>query len=229
MKLSEKPITSAMLSTIHVLKQRAGMDDDTYRDFLDREASVRTAKDLTIITGGRVIDRLKEAAGQGVGPRGAVAGLDTNIGRKLRALWIAGYDLGIVRDRTDKAMLAYLQRQTGVSHTNFLREPRAGNSAIEGLKAWLAREAKVEWPADTADVKGAKLAVVRAQWRRCIDIGAIRPFTEAAWDHGLDHYACKVVRKYGSIQYFEPEDYDELQKALGRKLRAWIINHGAGK
>ncbi len=107
MALSHHSITTGTLATIHTLKGKAGLDDETYRDLLEREAGVRSAKDLNMTAAGRVIDRLRAAAGD-AGPNGAVAGLDSPVGRKLRALWIAGYDLGVVRDRTDRAMLSFL-------------------------------------------------------------------------------------------------------------------------
>lgn len=225
MRLSTRKATTGMIGMIHALKAKAGMDDDTYRDFLDREARVRTAKELTVIEAGRVIERLKEAAGQGAGVRGAVAGLDKPVGRKLRALWIAGYDLAIVRDRTDRAMLSFLERQTGRSHVNFLGEPRAGNAAIEGLKSWLAREGKVAWPSDTADVIAAKRAVLEAQWLILVALGAVKPFIEKNPLGELDDYAFRVIRRNGWC-FFEERDYDEVQKALGRKIRAWIANYG---
>ena len=227
MKLSTHKATTGMKSTIHVLKQRIGMDEDTYRDFLQNEAGVRSSTELSVTQCGRVIERLRELAGEGVGPRGAVAGLDTAIGRKLRALWIAGYDLGVVVNRTDKAMLGFLQRQTGVSHVNFLREPRAGTSAIEALKSWLARQGKVEWPAASADAIESKRAVINAIWLRLVELGGVKPFTAHQPLLSLDGYAFKVASSNG-WDLFEPCHYDQVQNALGRKLRATLAMKHAG-
>ena len=151
-----------MIATIHVLKGQIGFDDDAYRDFLFQQAGVRSAKDLSVAGAGRVIERMREITGERPAVKGSVAGLDTPVGSKLRALWIAGFNLGIVRARDDKAMLAFLERQTGVSHVRFLQDPRAAASAIEGLKSWLSRQAAVEWPANSDDVIGAKRAVLDA-------------------------------------------------------------------
>lgn len=219
MRLSTHKATTSMIASIHVLKKQAGMDEDTYRDFLQREAGVRSAKDLSVTQAGRVIERLKEAAGQGSGVKGAVAGLDGPVGSKLRALWIAGYDLGIIRDRADRAMLKFLEKQTGVSHVNFLREPRAGTGAIEGLKSWLARQGKVEWPADSADIVANKRAVLNAQWMRLIELGDVEPWVSHAPLSLLDQYAFKVVGMNG-WNFFEPCHYDQVQNALGRRMRA---------
>ncbi|MGL5166660.1 MAG: regulatory protein GemA [Afipia sp.] len=220
MRLSQHKSTTSMKATIHVLKTKAGMDDETYRDFLFKEAGVRSSSDLSVTQSGRVIERLRELAGEGVGPRGAVAGLDGLIGSKLRALWIAGYDLGIVKNRTDKAMLAFLERQTGVSHVNFLAEPSAGTKAIEGLKSWLARTGAVDWPSDSKDVIGAKRAVLNAQWMRLIAIGGVKPWAANHPLHGLDDYAFKVVPAFRRWEGMEPRHYDQVQNALGRRVRA---------
>jgi phage gp16-like protein len=63
-RLSEHGATTSMISTIHVLKARAGLDDDTYRDFLERETGQRSAKHLSVTQAGRVIERLREVTGQ---------------------------------------------------------------------------------------------------------------------------------------------------------------------
>jgi hypothetical protein len=210
-----------MISTIHVLKARAGLDDEAYRDVMAQMADgKRSSTELSVREAGRVIDRLRELAGDAGAAKGAITGLDSPVGRKLRALWIAGYDLGIVRDRTDRAMLGFVQRQTGVSHVRFLKEARDGSAAIEGLKSWLARTAKVEWPADTSNLIANKRAVLDAQWRRLIELGDVKAIGGAVDPmEDLQHYAGRVTRQ-NRWETFRPHDYDDVQAALGRKLRA---------
>jgi hypothetical protein len=213
-----------MKGTIHALKARAGMGDDTYRDFLAKECEgKRSSNELSVREAGRVIEKLREVAGDNGGVKGAITGLDSPVGRKLRALWIAGYDLAIVRNRTDAAMLGFLERQTGVSHTRFLKDAGAGSSAIEGLKAWLVREAKIEWPADTANVIASKRSVLDAQWRRLIAIGDVKAVGSAVDPmENLQFYAVRVVRQ-NRWETMRPQDYDEVQAALGRKLRGAVM------
>lgn len=227
MKMSTAKATTGMIATIHTLRRNAGLDEDTYRDLLESETGKRSAKDLTVRESSRVIERLRGTT-DGIAA-GAVAGLDTNVGRKLRALWIAGYDLGIVHNRTDRAMLSYLERQTGVSHVNFLREPSAGARAIEGLKAWLAREGKVQWPVEAADSeqgKANKRAVIEAIWLRLVDIGDIEPYTAHQPLFSLDRYAYKVTKLNG-WNFFQPHHYDQVQNALGRRIRAALAAQAA--
>lgn len=219
--------TGRQIGLIHVLAGKAGMDEDMRRDFIAREAGVRSTKELDAAAAGRVIDKLRPLAGAATS--GAVAGLDTPVGGKLRALWIAGYDLGVVRDRSDRAMLAFLERQSGVSHTRFLSNPGEATAAIEALKSWLARDGKVAWPpreawkkdgkADFDEIAESKRAVLAAQWSRLIEVGAIdKPSLEPTYI-GLMHYAYRVASR-GHWDQFELTDYDTVQRALGRKLRA---------
>lgn len=226
MRLSEQRSTTSMIATIHTLKGQIGFDDDAYRDFLQAQTGKRSSKDLSVSESGRVIERMREITGERA-IKGAVAGLDTPIGGKLRALWIAGYNLGIVRDRSDKAMLSFLQRQTGVSHVRFLALPRDSANAIEGLKSWLARTGNVAWPADSEDVIGAKRAVLDAQWRWLIELGDVKP-VGAAVDPMLDlqAYACRIVRM-NRWETFSAADYDQVQKALGNKLRGALARRVA--
>jgi hypothetical protein len=206
-----------MIATIHVLKAKAKLDDDDYRDLLKQLTGQDSSRYLTVTQAGRVIDRLRELTGE-YGMKGAVAGLDSGVGAKLRALWIVAYDCGVVRDRSDRAMLAYLERQTGVSHTRFLADAGAGASAIDGLRAWLARAAAIDWPADRRDVIAAKRAVLNAQWLRLIALNVVRPFNATKPLDDLDSYAFRVGGSNGWC-YFDGPKLDQVQNALGRKLR----------
>jgi Protein of unknown function (DUF1018) len=231
-------VTKAQIGIIHTLAAKAGLDDDAYRDFLHSFAAVSSSKELTAAGADRVINRLREISGQATGVKGAVAGLDTPAARKLRALWIAGWNLGLVQDRTDRAMLAFLERQTKVSHTRFLSEPGQATAAIEALKSWLARAGKVEWrdglpPNDALHVgvkpgaDAAKHAVLKAQWQRLVDAGAVKPFVASEPLGELPDYAYRVARKNGWC-FFVSADYDAVSSALGRRLRAALARRTQG-
>jgi hypothetical protein len=124
-------------------------------------------------------------------------------------------------------MLSFLERQTGVSHVRFLQLARDGNSAVEGLKSWLGRQGKVDWPADSEDVIGAKRAVLDAQWRRLIQLGDVKPIGSAVDPmEDLQAYAARIVRQ-NRWETFRSADYDEVQKALGSKLRGALARQVA--
>lgn len=161
-------VSKSQIKAIHTLKSRARLDDDTYRAFLERETGKRSSTQLSISQAVKVIDRLKALTNDARSPAEAASSRkakDTLTGpyaAKLRALWISGWHLGVVRDRRDAALLAFVRRQTGIDHTRWLREPADARRAIEALKAWLTREATVDWRGDRTD---PKVAVIEAQLR----------------------------------------------------------------
>jgi uncharacterized protein DUF1018 len=210
------------ISAIHVLAGKAGFSEDLRRDFLERETGHRSTKLITIQQAGRVIEKLRAAAGEGPRAEGAVGGLTTPVARKLRALWIAGWNLGLVGRRTDRAMLAFLERQTGVSHTRFLTEPGQATAAIEALKSWLARAGGVVWPAakDDAAALASRRAVIDAQWARLVAL-------DKAPGGSLSDYAFKVASK-SDWNAFAPGDYDAVQALLGSRMRGALAKTQTG-
>ena len=131
------------LAAIHVAKKQLGLDDDTYRAVLVRVTGKDSAKEMTQAERDRVVQELRR---QGF-KRSSSAGrkpLEGKFARKLQALWIAGWNLGVVRERDDKALVAFVERQTGLSHVRFLHDAGDAMKAIEALKGWLER-AGVNW------------------------------------------------------------------------------------
>lgn len=135
------------LAKLHVAKKQLGLDDETWRDLLERETGKRSSKDMNDRERGRVLDALKN---HGFKPasKGSRKGIEGKYAPKLQALWIAGYNLGLIRNRDDVALLAFVKRQTGIDHTRFLRYAEDGASAIEALKKWLERDGGVDWSKD---------------------------------------------------------------------------------
>lgn len=162
----------AQIGAIHSIAKRLGMTEGERRDLIAGAAGGKTScRQLTQGEAIRVIDRLKTIQGGASGAAtGGAADLTGPFAAKLRALWLSGWHLGVVRDRSDKALLAFVARQTGIEHTRWLRAAGDAARAIEGVKAWLAREAGVEWPA-RGDVDDSKRAVYAAQLRRLASLG----------------------------------------------------------
>jgi hypothetical protein len=167
------------IRAIHSLRAAAGLnDEDAYRDFLEQQAGVRSSKDLSGSAAVAVIDRLKVLSGQpqrhrekASKARGALR-LDGPYAGICRALWISGWNLGVVEHREDTALVAFVRRQTGVDLINWVKDAAEGRAIVEALKAWLAREAGVEWPKRNTAMSPSgksidlrKWAVVKAQLR----------------------------------------------------------------
>jgi len=92
--------------------------------------------DMTLAEIGKVLDRLNRDYKAPMGHRGHVG--------KIRALWWTVYWLGAVAEPNDRALDAFVARQTGKQRIQFLG-PREAFRVIEALKAWAGREGVV-WP-----------------------------------------------------------------------------------
>src|SRR5262249_44399294 len=79
----------------------------------------------------------------------------------------------------------------------------------------------VVWPPKGSDIVAVKRAVIEAQWRGLVALGAVNLRIASDPHDGLDSYAYRVANKNGWC-FFEPADYDLVSTALGRKRRAWI-------
>ncbi len=161
---------SSSIAAIHVAKKHLGLDDDTYRAKLARITGKHSVKDMTEAEREKVLTVFRN---EGFKPAPAARRVDGRqkltgkFAKKLQALWIAAWNLGIVRDRDDKALLAFVKRQTGLDHTRFLVYPDDANRAIEALKGWINREAGVPYGNangyDWLSADGANVAW--AQWK----------------------------------------------------------------
>ena len=187
------------LAAIHIAKKQLGLDDETYRDLLLRVTGKRSAAAMSEAERRRVVAELRAKGSAPVARR-----LEGPYAKKLQALWIAAWNLSLVRDRRDAAMLAFVRRQTGIEHTRFLRDPADARAAIEALKAWMAREAGVDW-ADGDHLPawqrapGARIAL--AQWQMLhpddrLDFAAFRRFAE---DHAFNPLTQMTAREWVGV------------------------------
>ena len=136
------------ISAIYGARKSAGLDDDTARDLYQRETGKRSLTQMAPGEQLRVLTALRALPG----PAGVVRA-EGPYGKKLRALWISGWHLGVVRNRRDEALLGFVAERTGIEALRFLRDATDARKAVEALKKWLARDAGVEWTAyaDPAD------------------------------------------------------------------------------
>jgi len=124
---------------IHVAAKQLGLDEDDQRALYERVTGERSLRAMSRPQIAAVNDEFirlgfkptrSKRKGDLTGPYAP----------KMRALWMAGYNLGVVRTRTDKAMIAWTYRQTQIEHLNWLRHPEDANKAIDALKLWMRRQ-----------------------------------------------------------------------------------------
>ena len=161
---------SKSIAAMHVAKKELGLDDETYRAVLVQVTGKSSSSDMSEAERQKVLEHFRER-GFKAPSTGSRKRLEGRFAGKLQALWIAGWNLGLVRDRDDRALIAFVKRQTGIDHVRFLRHGQDATKAIEGLKGWLERSGGVDWKAftDPAD------CVVAAQYRRLEAAFASRP------------------------------------------------------
>lgn len=135
------------LSKIHIAKKQLGLDDDTYRAMLWSIARVRSAKDLDFTGRQRVLHHLRKRGFKGkpaAASAPAPAPMDPQIA-KIRALWLELRDVGGIDDASERALQAFVRRQTGVDALAWLSTSQA-SAVIESLKQWLRRLAPAVAP-----------------------------------------------------------------------------------
>jgi phage gp16-like protein len=158
-----------LIGKIHVAKAQLRLDEDTYRDVLRRVTGKESAKDCSLSDleavkaemvklGWKPAARAHPRAGKRPLADGATAA-------KLRALWISGYHLGVVKDPAEAALATFVKRATGgkkrgVDALQWMTADDA-RKAIEALKAWLGRAGDVDWDARS----NPRAAVIQAQGR----------------------------------------------------------------
>lgn len=226
--------TPKQIGLIHGLAKRAGLDEDSRRGVLRQVAGVTSSKDLSIDAAIRVIDRLKVLAGDDPGPRGrptkapaegALALAGPFVG-KLRALWLTAWNLGITKSRTDMSLAEFVSGQTGIDSPSWVRDPADARKAIEGLKAWIARESGLVWPKDPRDVRGLKWTLVRRQWEILLEGGMAIRLNK--WSDLADYAREMIGRRHPqqvrphvsmTLAELDEAQLDALAAALGAKIR----------
>ncbi len=201
------------LAAIHVARKQLGLDDDTARDLYARVTGKRSLRDMSPGEQDRVVQELRKQAFTR-SSNSARKPLEGKFARKLQALWIAGWNLGVVRDRDDKALVSFVERQTGLSHVRFLHDAGDALKAIEALKGWMTRVAGVDWTVgvlvpDWLRAPGAQIAV--AQWQILVaaevepaDIRGFRAF---------------VADRAKPVDQMEDRDWVPIMNALGERVR----------
>lgn len=163
---------SRTIAAIKIEQKKLGLDDDTYRAKLHILTGKTSTKDMTEAERQKVLVSLR-----GKVARPAPVRQDGRDGKrklsgkylpKMRALWIACYNLGVIDDRRDSALEAFaMGRQLpNISDMRFVHKASDSTSVIEAMKGMLAR-AGVVWadrlPCEPYE-KSPGYKIARAQW-----------------------------------------------------------------
>lgn len=183
------------IAAIHVAKRELGMEEEDYRSFLQVIVGKDSLRAMSASEHRRVLDAM---VAKGAGKKKRT--LEGPYGEKLQALWISGWNLDLVRNNDDDALLAFVRNQTGIDHTRFLRDAKDARKAVEALKKWLERGG-VDW-SDHADPKDC---VIEAQLARIDPSDRIHALPSVkAWVAGKADDKAKIA----------------LMKRLGSRIRS---------
>lgn len=140
-------IRKGELAQIHIAKTQLGLDEDTYRAMLWSFGRVKSAKDLDWRGRKAVLDHLKACGfkAQKKTPKG-----QNRHDWLIWELWKRLAAAGLVQDGSEKAMLSWVRRQTGVERLEWLSSQQS-TRVVEALKAWVGRATASETASGAKD------------------------------------------------------------------------------
>jgi phage gp16-like protein len=125
----------AMLAKVHIARKELFRNEDDYRAVISRVTGQTSA---STCTAAQLDDVLREFKRLGFKPKPAARISKRPNIRMIYGVWNDLKPFVAAEDK-EKALRAFVQRQTGIDAPEFLDGAQA-NKVIEGLKSWLARE-----------------------------------------------------------------------------------------
>lgn len=120
----------ALLAQIHIAKKELALDDDTYRDVLERVANVRSAKDLSEDQRRAVLAEFRARGWKG---RKGRKGSSKPYVRKVFAVWGELKRAGVWREEDPASLRRFVKKMTGCDDPEWLSYAQA-SVVIEALK-----------------------------------------------------------------------------------------------
>lgn len=154
------------LRAIHAKRRQVPSlaDDAAWRGFVSRHTGQASTRNLSPNQSRALLVAL-----DGMGAKkstSATRRLTGPYAGKIQALWIACWNMGLVKARDDAALIGFVKRQTGLDHASWLQSPRDARAVIEALKSMLARRG-VDWtdaPGDLPYMRRPGFRIAIAQW-----------------------------------------------------------------
>jgi phage gp16-like protein len=205
------------IAAIHVAKKQLGLDEDTYRSKLRRITGKSSAKEMNEVERQQVLAVFRNdgftaspAARRGDGRKqlsGKYAG-------KLQALWISAYNLGIVQNRDDVALVKFVERQTGIEHVRFLKNAADARKVVEALKGWIARVGGVDWSDTEIMSNYARADGFKIAWAQWLKLGGNANANSVGEFHALVLQLTETT-----VELSERADWQTVMNELGKRIR----------
>lgn len=215
-----------LLRMIHVGMRDLGIDDDVKAAMvttLSGQASLKALRTSQLV---EFLEALKDRGFKptpAAPPRAGSRPLaDTEMARKVRALWLSLYALGAVADPREAAIGAFVKRQTGRDALQWI-DGRDAARVIEALKA-MGERAGIDWTLRYRGVGGAEIADERycvcvALWDEVRRLGAVQQEMATLQGYGY------AVTGRAAFHFYEPEHWSRLIETLGG-MRRRSASHG---
>ena len=130
------------LAKIHIAKKELGLTDEVYRDIMRSRFGKESAAKLTVGQASQLINHFRSL---GWKPKyqqklpGVYSKPTDGQEGKIIALWLELAKAGVVRNKSDRALQAFVRRMTKKHHMRWCTTGEK-NTIIEALKDWGARE-----------------------------------------------------------------------------------------
>ncbi len=208
---------SKTIAAIKIEQKKLGLDDDTYRAKLHILTGKTSIKDMTEVERQKVLVNFRGTVTRPVpvrqDGRDGKRKLSGKYVPKMRALWIACYNLGVIDDRRDSALEAFaMGRQLPeISDMRFVHTASDGASVVEALKGMLAR-AGVTWNDRVSCEpyeKSHGYKIARAQW------AILHPAEPNAFWQAVTHIANESI----SYRNLSDAEWITVMNHLGPQVR----------
>lgn len=203
------------IAAIHVGLKQLGIVDDDKRGLYVRVTGKDRLTEMSASEQEKVLSELRRMGFKpGLKRSNGQRRLSGRFAKKMQALWIGAWNLGIVRLKDDVALEAFIVKQTGLSSERFLHNADDARKVVEALKAMMAREAGIQWNAAAMDwltADGAKIAW--AQWK------ILTPGADLIARKGFDQFALSTARRTGLLGTLSPADWVVVMNELGKRIR----------
>lgn len=202
-----------LLAKVHAMAKELKLADDSYRDVLERVAGHRSA---ALCSDEQLYQVVQEFQRLGAGKKRSGRPMaDSPMALRCRALWLTLWNLDELDDGSERALAAFVVRQTGRDDMRFCTAEQLSD-VIEALKDMCGR-AGVD-ARRTGSILVPKRNLVREQWARLHKAGWAR----IAGDSGLAGYAHATwcTPNARSLDQMEAEHLDKLAAKLGQMVRA---------
>nr|DAO37959.1 MAG TPA: Protein of unknown function (DUF1018) [Caudoviricetes sp.] len=204
------------IAAVHVGLKQLGIDDETGRDLYERVTGKRSLAAMTELEINRIVQELRD---KGFKPasNGTRKPLKGRFAKKLQALWIAAWNLGIVKSNDDAALITFVKRQTKIDHVQFLQDADDASKAIEALKNWMMREAGVAWASGRFEPDFARAHGFKITWAQWLRLGGSVHANDTHLFWGK--ISVTLDRPCTSINPPNDAEWQKVMNAFGREVR----------